>query len=664
MTLKTRKRSYIANIVDKQVDKENYSRISYINHRHKVFCKCGNDFEINDLKSKLIEVPYVKSVHDNLINSLDLTHNTFGQQIVKWPIFENPITCDSCKETHGDYSNLIKLNRFNNNIIAVGIKIYLENKNEHLIKLSCFQKNIGVSNTTKKLFSKFKKTSLVFNKKTKTLFLTGDGILKKVGSSFLKITLDKFFDNSHKRINMIFKKEGGHELFHKEMNVFLEEMFKFIDNRDSCRIKEILDRELILLDYKNSGLSNLYYRNKLMIYVSLINYPALSNILFMKGVHFFIDFLNFEGKPSFKQYKRKGLTNPYEIIEYSISYSNVKVKKAYSHDVFYQTITQRRLKGLKIGKQLLKSLKVNSDGTSFDKNFYDTFGLSLDILAKSCFLKNIDYNNLIIFFTTIKGYDFYVLNQVLNQFKECDLRQLKHIISLSKTILPKPEKYKKINANIAWLINDNVNLAINNAEGVDENGFVNKYLYSNFSLHVYIDVLRLYNLFEIENDAIFKIKNWKDLVDLHDDLTERIKLINLEKFNEQIELIVSSYKNLDETIGNIKFETIKSAIGIEKEGKEMNHCVGGYVKSVANGECIIIKITDTENDDRATMELKTFDSFTEAVEGYLFTFSQLKSKHNRPASEKIIGATIEYLKKHKAKFDKNNYDFAILENKK
>ena len=84
-----------------------------------------------------------------------------------------------------------------------------------------------------------------------------------------------------------------------------------------------------------------------------------------------------------------------------------------------------------------------------------------------------------------------------------------------------------------------------------------------------------------------------------------------------------------------RFEVIELATELIKEGAAMNHCVGSYIESVNNGDCLIVR--GRLNDERVTIEFK-FDR----DEKILFA-KQVQMKHNQKPSQETMNDVYDLL---------------------
>ncbi len=84
-----------------------------------------------------------------------------------------------------------------------------------------------------------------------------------------------------------------------------------------------------------------------------------------------------------------------------------------------------------------------------------------------------------------------------------------------------------------------------------------------------------------------------------------------------------------------RFEVIELATELIREGAAMNHCVGSYVDSVNEGNCIIVR--GRLNDERVTIEFQH-----DRKEGVLYA-KQVQMKHNQKPSQETMNDVYELL---------------------
>ena len=84
-----------------------------------------------------------------------------------------------------------------------------------------------------------------------------------------------------------------------------------------------------------------------------------------------------------------------------------------------------------------------------------------------------------------------------------------------------------------------------------------------------------------------------------------------------------------------RYEVIELATELIKEGAAMNHCVGSYIESVNNGDCLIVR--GRLNNERVTIEFKY-----DRNEGVLYA-KQVQMKHNQAPSQETMNDVYDLL---------------------
>lgn len=84
-----------------------------------------------------------------------------------------------------------------------------------------------------------------------------------------------------------------------------------------------------------------------------------------------------------------------------------------------------------------------------------------------------------------------------------------------------------------------------------------------------------------------------------------------------------------------RYEVITLATELIKEGAAMNHCVGSYIESVNDGDCLIVR--GRLNDERVTIEFK-YDR-----EEKIIYAKQVQMKHNQKPSQETMNDVYELL---------------------
>ena len=148
----------------------------------------------------------------------------------------------------------------------------------------------------------------------------------------------------------------------------------------------------------------------------------------------------------------------------------------------------------------------------------------------------------------------------------------------------------------------------------------------------------------IEPVSIYDIKTSEQIKHLHDQINDIYKINESKLFSE-------SYLKVKETFPKYEFSDEEFTIfypekpeDIVREGSELHHCVGSYIKRIIRGNNIILFLRKNEELDKS---LVTVDIIP--INDGLFEIEQAHGKCNCCISE-IPGVT-EFIKKWANKFN-------------
>lgn len=170
--------------------------------------------------------------------------------------------------------------------------------------------------------------------------------------------------------------------------------------------------------------------------------------------------------------------------------------------------------------------------------------------------------------------------------------------------------------------------------------------FSHYDILIYGDY---YNMFKdlypnIEPVSIYDIKTSEQIKHLHDQINDIYKINESKLFSE-------SYLKIKETFPKYEFSDEEFTIfypekpeDIVREGSELHHCVGSYIKRIIRGNNIILFLRKNEELDKS---LVTVDIIP--INDGLFEIEQAHGKCNCCISE-IPGVT-EFIKKWANKFN-------------
>ena len=105
-------------------------------------------------------------------------------------------------------------------------------------------------------------------------------------------------------------------------------------------------------------------------------------------------------------------------------------------------------------------------------------------------------------------------------------------------------------------------------------------------------------------------------------------------------------KNDTYKYNNVVFSNLVNASQLQKEGKEMSHCIGSYVSNCLTGRSHIFSIEDKDTKARATVQIKVRYEADIKRNELQFLNNQLRSKSNASASDEIqkaVEAFVDYI---------------------
>ena len=678
--------SYIANVSDSEKEKKTYiSRNengeevenfyynkTYKNHGKILFCSCGNNFKI-DLKLT------------------ELSPNSFEK-----------IICESCKKEYSDFTNVNELSsNHNDNVVSIRYRTF---ERENKIKLVKFTIYANVNNKTKKLFFKKETDSIVYNKLTNRFYkiktIKGKKIITSIG---IRNAFYKFEDVIHiyddvRKIGCIYHNQNvikdNLNDFVNPLNLFLEKILEQVDKRDYSRILKHVESGFIELKNTETNTefnvisfgentiekkdNKLKYTKFLSIVTSILIIPKLANVLFVKGNDFFLDLITIESLPTPSELKKNKLTNPKNIIDTIVKQSLIKYNTLrngfqktnvfFDDDFNIKTLTEEDLeKQQKEIKEEKKKRKIKNEKIkkfNLNNNLYNIINDKKDLdTLFSIVSSNVEYEDLYYLI------DYYGAQKTLKIFKQ---------LCGHTFIESKDYNYEILKHIFKIFIQDipSISLLSETATVIERHRFFNF-----FDTYFYFDTYKMCKDLNLDISEILNLKTWNEVIALHDDYTSLIDLMKMERFNEGIQEFSKYYKNIKTIkIDNIEYTLIDDVLSLEKESKEMHHCVKTYAHGLSTGRHLIFSVKNVVTNERGTLEFKNLifrrenlkenTSSQYIYKNSIWDFSQLKGKYNRKVTNEMIETTYKFferLKEEKLKIEIkeiNNYDLRIEDNNK
>jgi len=334
------------------------------------------------------------------------------------------------------------------------------------------------------------------------------------------------------------------------------------------------------------------------VFLCVSDFPSITTILLTKKAVFFKDFIHNRSILSSEIYRKHEATSPGKILEITMNYD-----------------TTGNLKVPIDSKRVIPTSNKEVD-VDYDSNYLKVSPLiykniispnDIDVLLniyRKKYLTKTDIETLFQNYETDRLYKFY---RALDRERIDDnipfhIKQIKHILD------------RKL---------DNV-----------ESGQTN-------FIHLYADTLRTMGLLELNDNYIYKIKDVKELKEVHDDLAARFNAIKDAKKAEFFKKSVEEFKDMNMVVEDVGFSVISTLENLNKEGMTMGHCVYTYLDKVINRNYLAVHVQHLISNERATLGL--------VRNGNSLEFEQLKGYQNSRATGEMIDCVIEFLNINKIK---------------
>jgi hypothetical protein len=583
----------------------------YANPRRKFFCKCGHSYVINK--------------------------ELFGQNY--------EITCDSCGTKQDRKDIVVMESRLFSNIINVRFRCF---ENEESIKLACFNEYVGLNIKSGKLYFISKRRDIIFNKKTNKFYLYSSykkrGKLTSLSVHNLQDVLIRFFEKDintyskmcHNPSSLSTKiprlirdpKKDVIDSFEKFSNALLNH----VNPKDKDRLSSYLEEiKLVDLVEKNSfghrEEFNAKYSGNLALIISCIQYSYMSTLIFSRGRDYFLSLL--PKSPSIAWIKKRKPTSPKDIVR-DMTIQNIDYRKKYYKRYSFSDkarIEMLSKKKKRYNKITLPNCVYKSSTNSFGLDFFTIY---FNMISETTMT----------FDEFLKLSNIYGAENVIMSFYEL-YRNTREVTSIeffsNERDFCRQEYFSEI---------------FNHFLKIKEKTQVGR-----FNPRYYLDTLRFVENRE-ERDVredFLSLKTWAEIEELHDDIYRIVNFEKIEKHERSLKEFTKKYEHISENkIDNISFNLINTVLMLEKESKTMGHCVASYANGMSNGRHLIFSIIDENTGDRATLEFYN-SGLNDFIKEDKWTFSQLKSKFNKKATDKIIDATIKFmetvLKDNKIKYE-------------
>lgn len=355
------------------------------------------------------------------------------------------------------------------------------------------------------------------------------------------------------------------------------------------------------------------------IFLCVADFQSITTILLTKGQVFFKEFIHSKNILPSQIYKALEATSPTKIIEVSMNYdSNGMIKSSADKE---KEATDSSTKKISSKTLKIKPIDVddNPDYLRVSPLIYKHISAPQDMeillsIYRRKHLSKTDIEALFQNYDTARIYKFYrtLEKQRIQDNASFTLKNIKHILDRN--------------------IDD-----VQKGQGTDY-------------LHLYTDTLNTMKLLELSDNYIYKIKNNKELKEVHDDLAARYGAIRDAKKAEFYKKATKELIGMNSIVGDVEMTVIPTLEDLNKEGMMMSHCIYTYLDRVVNKDYIAVHVQHTISNERATLGLFRKSGALE--------FDQLKGYRNSRATREMIEAVIEFMEINKIKSASRNSDLS------
>lgn len=148
----------------------------------------------------------------------------------------------------------------------------------------------------------------------------------------------------------------------------------------------------------------------------------------------------------------------------------------------------------------------------------------------------------------------------------------------------------------------------------------------------------------IKETDIFEIKNGKDLIKFHDNLSILFSVFQDAAKVEAYANAIEKFEKLNMDVDFYQFEVISSAYELQREHKVMKHCINTYIDRIIKSNYLAVRVVDIISNEHSTLGL--------TVDYKTIKFDQLKSYCNSRSSPYLINAVLKFFTINKIDFTK------------
>lgn len=352
------------------------------------------------------------------------------------------------------------------------------------------------------------------------------------------------------------------------------------------------------------------------IFLCVADFQSITTILLTKGQVFFKEFIHSKNILSADIYQSLDATSPTRIIEISMNFDANGMLKS-DVDKSGGDSSSKKISIKSDLKKIASHSEENPDYLRVSPLIYKHIQTPQDMeillaVYRKQFVTKTDMEALFQNYDSERIYKFYrtLDKQRIQDTVKFEMKNIKHILDRN--------------------IDD-----VQKGQGTDY-------------LHLYIDTMNTMNLLELQDNYIYRIKNNKELKEIHDDLAARYGAIKDAKKAEFYKKATKELEVMNTVIGDIALTVVPTLEDLNKEGMMMGHCIYTYLDRVVNRDYIAVHVQHTISNERATLGLFRKNGGLE--------FDQLKGYRNSRATREMIEGVLEFMDINKIKSQSRNSD--------
>lgn len=477
----------------------------------------------------------------------------------------------------------------------------LNNVDNFFEKNISYEINFGTLSQIKKFFT-FNNNGIIYNN-LNDCFL----FLKEIGDRL--IDFEKIKHSPHTYISSFWENNKIYTESVIEDNVKKVKKFIYVEDEFSFSDEKVKQEF-------NPGPYILSLNHLAFAVLSIHSYSSVITIFTTKGYKFFESFIKSDIIANPNVFTHHGATYPSKIIEICANYNRFGQKRNQTNYVDKNNETLDMTVYLKFSNILYNKVYLIEDI------------LKLKAFAERNYITKLQLEQL---FNKYPEDQVYTVIGFLGKSDKIDLITFKHIEHIIRYKL-----YEK-SSDFLNIYQDTIKTLKNITRTQPA---VVKHMNNHKLSQKEKDSLSVY--LAVKENQIFEIKNWKDLIKYHDNLSILFNVFQDATKVEAYAMSIEKRQFLDDEIDFYQFEVIPSAFELQREHKVMSHCINTYIDSIIRETYLAVRVVDKISNEHSTLGLR--------INGKEIKFDQLKSYSNSRSSPYLIDAVLKFFTKHKIDF--------------